>query len=290
MTRLTLVREVNWDVASGSLVANPLPELASLRAASLASERGVALGSAAAPHLVPGTAGGAAASAEVNVSYSGFSPGAVLGLCVLVNGSLGGGLGVSLTVNSGQSQAWLPEITLPGCEYNNTKLNTSDPHACQALCAAEGDTCKAWTSVPGKHNASSCSLKGCAPLPQSSATATSGIKANAAPGSVMVRVGACADVMQGGGDAAAPETAPFALLVGDSALSLRVFPDRSVADFFVQGGRWAGTMSWLDAEPRAPEASTVALWSSQSGVTADIDVWAMGCGWADPSWTDTPTL
>ena len=76
VTRLTLVREVNWDAALGSLVANPLPEIALLRAEILASERGVALGNAAAPHLVQGTAGGAAASADVNANFSGFAQGA----------------------------------------------------------------------------------------------------------------------------------------------------------------------------------------------------------------------
>ena len=66
----------------------------------------------------------------------------------------------------------------------------------------------------------------------------------------------------------------------------------SVGDSYISGeaGRWAGTISWLDAEPRAADASTVALWSSQPGVKADIDVWRMGCGWVDPSWTDKPSL
>jgi hypothetical protein len=291
VTRLTLVREVNWDAALGSLVANPLPEIALLRAEILASERGVALGNAAAPHLVQGTAGGAAASADVNANFSGFVQGAVFGLCVLVNGSLGGGLGVAITISSGESQAWLPNTNLPGCEYENTKLNSSDAHECQALCAAEGNRCAAWTSAPERKNTSACSLKSCVPTPpQGNAKDTSGIKAIAPPGSVLVRVGACSDVMQGGGDAAAPALAPFRMLADDSTLSLRVFPDRSVADIFVQAGRWAGTISWLDAEPRAADASTVALWSSQPGVKADIDVWRMGCGWVDPSWTDKPSL
>jgi hypothetical protein len=292
VTRLTLVREVNYDAALGLLVANPLPEISLLRAESLASERGVALGNAAAPHLVPGTAGGAAASADLIANFSGFAQGAVLGLCVLVNGSLGGGLGVAITISAGESRAWLPNTNLPGCEYENTKLNSSDAHLCQALCAAEGDRCVAWTSAPQKHNTSACSLKSCVPTPpQSNAKDISGIKANAPPGSVLVRVGSCADVMQGGGNAAAPALAPFRMLAEDnSTLTLRVFSDRSVADIFLQAGRWAGTISWLDAEPRAADASTVALWSSQPGVTADIDVWRMGCGWVDPSWTDAPSL
>ena len=95
----------------------------------------------------------------------------------------------------------------------------------------------------------------------------------------------------GGGDAAAPALAPFRMLADDSTLSLRVFPDRSVADVFVQGGRWAGTVAWLAKDPRAPGDSSVALWSNAtSTIVADIDVWSMGCGWADPSYTEHPTM
>ena len=36
----------------------------------------------------------------------------------------------------------------------------------------------------------------------------------------------------------------------EEALALRILPDRSVVDFFVQGGRFAGTQSWLSGTPR----------------------------------------
>lgn len=32
------------------------------------------------------------------------------------------------------------------------------------------------------------------------------------------------------------------------------------------------------------------LWSSISGVGAQVEVYGMGCGWLNPSFTDHPTL
>ena len=325
LTRLTLIREVNYDAALRTLVANPLPELVGLRSGVLASERGVALAAGAAPHAVPGTDGGAAASAEVGVSFSGFAPGAVFGACVLSSGgSFGTGLGVAITINSGevragarahacarafrtlrpshpalcarrrppfrkeQSQYWLPGVNLPGCDYNVTHAAYTDPLLCQAACTRDSANCSAFSFVPAKKG-STCSLKNCVPLPVDNPEYTSGIVASLAPGSVSVRVGSCAEVAQGRG-ALRGGAHSFPMLPGESSLSLRVFPDRSVADFFVQGGRWSGTMTWLDAAPRAANDSLVVLWATNSSVAADVDVWSMGCGWLTPSYTDTPTL
>jgi hypothetical protein len=79
------------------------------------------------------------------------------------------------------------------------------------------------------------------------------------------------------------------LLEGEDIVSVRILPDRSVVDYFVQGGRWAGTTSWISGYPRTSEASQVSMWST-SATTADIDVHSMGCGWEYPSYTDSPTL
>merc|ERR1719446_198561 len=43
LTRLTLLREVNYDVKTQNLVSNPVPELAGLRTGQLASEKGIKL-------------------------------------------------------------------------------------------------------------------------------------------------------------------------------------------------------------------------------------------------------
>lgn len=79
-------------------------------------------------------------------------------------------------------------------------------------------------------------------------------------------------------------------LYGSKTVSVRITPDRSVADFFVEGGRWSGTEAWPLPAARKAADSRVALWTSTAGVTADVDVYQMGCGWANPSYTTTPTL
>jgi hypothetical protein len=212
LTRLTLLREINYDAKFGNLVSNPVPELVGLRTGSLASEQGVAL-SPSASHAVAGTAGGAAASADVNVTFSGFKDGSVFGVCVLGN-SNNSGLGVAITV-----------------------------HGTSATVAV--DTCGAVMAMSTAAVAN---------------TAADGLKSTGNP--VMV----------------------------DSKLTVRVLADRSLADFFVQHGQWSGSVAWLAKAPRAAGDSTVSVWSQTPGITANIDVYGMGCGWETPSWTDHPTM
>jgi hypothetical protein len=145
---MTLVREVNWDVATGNLVSNPLPELTALRNGTLASESGVPLGPQA--YVVPGTAGGVAASADINITFSGFGPNAsaTFGVCFLANATAGSGLGVSLSIGSAPNASYyMPGIDLPGSDYNVTNVAYSDPHICQAACTADGAKCAAYTCV-----------------------------------------------------------------------------------------------------------------------------------------------
>lgn len=208
LTRLTLLREVNFDVPTQGLVSNPVPELAALRTAVIANETGVALSPE--PHVVGGTEGGAAASADVVVTFSGFSDGDVFGACVLSSGNITG-IAIAITVNATDATA-----TLKTC---NATLSGD----------ADDSETSAGTTFP---------------------------------------------------------------LLGDSTITLRVLPDRSVADFFLQGGRWAGTTSWLDPKtPRRAEDSSVLLFATNGeGVLADTLAWSMGCGWVDPSYTDAPTM
>eukprot|EP01043_Picozoa_sp_COSAG02_P090271 COSAG02_NODE_27145_length_616_cov_0.818182_2_plen_90_part_01 len=72
LTRLTLLREVNWDVKTQNLVSNPVPELLGLRTGVLASEKISSLPPIAGAHIVAKTGGGAAASADVVVNFTGF--------------------------------------------------------------------------------------------------------------------------------------------------------------------------------------------------------------------------
>jgi hypothetical protein len=79
-------------------------------------------------------------------------------------------------------------------------------------------------------------------------------------------------------------------LFDETELAVRITPDRSLADFFVQGGRWSGTVAWKSKTPRAAGDSQVSLWASTAGVKADLAVHAMGCGWENPSYTEHPTM
>ena len=88
----------------------------------------------------------------------------------------------------------------------------------------------------------------------------------------------------------AAEAKTFPMFADEDVVTVRILPDRSVADFFVQGGRWAGTSSWISGAPRTPDASQVTLFTGTAGVTADVDVYGMGCGWEFPSYTENPTM
>lgn len=60
---------MTYDLKTNDLVSNPVPELLSLRGASVASEQKVAL-AANSVHHVEKTAGGAAASADIEVNFT----------------------------------------------------------------------------------------------------------------------------------------------------------------------------------------------------------------------------
>merc|ERR1711907_429308 len=101
LTRLTLLREVNYDAKIQNLVSNPVPELKGLRTGSLASEKAVAL-KPNVIHAIKGTAGGAAASADIELTFSGITQGSdvVFGACVLANSTFEG-LGIHMEVTNG---------------------------------------------------------------------------------------------------------------------------------------------------------------------------------------------
>ena len=84
--------------------------------------------------------------------------------------------------------------------------------------------------------------------------------------------------------------ATFTIFADEDEVFVRILADRSIADIFLQGGRWAATQGWQHTAPRKPADSNVMVWSGSSGVSAQVDVHAMGCGWLNPSYTDKPTL
>ena len=208
-TRLSALREVNWDVKTRDLVANPLPEMTSLRSTTLASEH-IAL-SVNSPHVVAETGEGAAASSDIVLKFSGFNrtshpASTTFGTCFLGNGTSESGMGITVTVHP-------------------------DGHSGNYVGTIAPDSCKG----PGVAGTS------------------------------------------------------FPIFADEDEVLVRILADRSVADIFVQGGRWAGTIGWQGA-PRKPQDSNVMVWSGSTGVSVQVDVYAMGCGWLNPSYTDNPTL
>ena len=107
---LTLLREVRYDPRTEALVSNPVPELAGLRNATLFNLTSPVQVSGGAPRLLPGTEGGAAGSADIELSWRLPAPdqaSAVFGARVLAPptptptpfGQGGNGSGVEITVS-----------------------------------------------------------------------------------------------------------------------------------------------------------------------------------------------
>eukprot|EP01051_Picozoa_sp_SAG22_P007993 SAG22_NODE_585_length_8867_cov_11.509580_7_plen_637_part_00 len=121
LTRLTMLREVNYEAKTQSLVSNPVPELTGLRTGSLASEKAVALPANGA-HAVAGTSDGKAASADVVITFSGFTAATVpvsFGACVLGStANHSSGLGLSVTVHpvaDGEATGLTATVTVGEC-------------------------------------------------------------------------------------------------------------------------------------------------------------------------------
>jgi hypothetical protein len=215
LTRLTGLREVNYDPKAKNLVANPVPELKSLRGSSLASMKAASLSST--PTVVKGTAAGAAASADVEITFSGAKVGDKMGACVLgSSANATAGIGITITVTAPTPDGHTATVAVGHCGDANIQTTSSD------------------------HK----------PIPSNAVT----------------------------------------VHAEDGGITLRMMPDRSLADFFVQGGQWAGTSAWTSKTPRAAADSEISVWASGTAIKADIDVWSMGCGWLNPSYTDSPTI
>ena len=82
-----------------------------------------------------------------------------------------------------------------------------------------------------------------------------------------------ADGPAGNGPGAA---SPFPILRTETSLQVRVLVDRSVAEFFVAGGRAARAMRWYPAV--GDSGAAITAW--QAGATAVVEAHEMGCGWA----------
>ena len=130
-----------------------------------------------------------------------------------------------------------PAGDLPGKDHEfppGTK-----PEACQALCDKTPE-CHAWTFLkrggPGGQGMSCC-IKG--PIISDGCP-------HPAPGMVSgAKVAGSAQCTAGGGGGHHPAPSRKEIpLFNEAKLSVRILPDRSIADFFVAQGRWAGTEAW----------------------------------------------
>ena len=77
-------REIHYHPRLRTLVANPVRELVSLRNGTLTQEKEVGL-SAGVPHMLPGTAGGEAASADIEITVTLPAEAVAVGVVVLSN-------------------------------------------------------------------------------------------------------------------------------------------------------------------------------------------------------------
>jgi len=316
LTRLTGLREVNYEAKTQNLVANPVPELKNLRESVIAS--GAVTLASTGTHVISGTDSGVAASADVELNFTGFATAAnpvTFGACVLGSAAgNGSGLGLTITVDPDRqvatvmvgackngtddtSRASTASAAAPPGEANVTRMmnNTNflhgdifdhefpagtEPSACQQLCDKTA-ACEAWTFLKrGPNDGMACCIKG--PIAQDGCPAfDKGMWSGAKT----------AGVVKCDGPAPAPTPRGTSIpLFDEDVLTVRIMPDRSVADFFVQGGRWAGTTAWIGATPRKAEDSRISVYSESEGISVNVGVWTMGCGWLTPSYTETPTV
>ena len=337
LTRLTLLREVNFDAETMDLVSNPVKELTSLRTGSLASEQNVALASKT-PHYVPGTAGGAAASADIELTFHIPAAGAaVFGACVLAEPE-GTPPFVPHWETVVDSNAGYAKVGTPG-NHSTLLGNATDAAKCQSLCQ-KTQGCLEWAwkifgpnpppaflnatlacymindptdldtpairsqkgATSGKYLQSDPSGQGLGITltitPQSNGVPYLQATVGVCPGASGTATATTATTAAADADATAAADADIEggkgaavkMLPGEKSITVRILPDRSIVDFFVQGGRWSGSVSWIGGTPRAPNASQVSAFSETAGVTVDVDVYGMGCGWANPSYTAHPTM
>ena len=82
----------------------------------------------------------------------------------------------------------------------------------------------------------------------------------------------------------------FPILKGETTLDLRVLVDRSIVEVFFMGGRAVFSKTFNPAVLYVPDTHVVLqAWGADLTV-GSVDVFSMGCGWADPPYQPNPTL
>jgi hypothetical protein len=152
--QLTLMRDVRWHSQLEVLVSNPISELAELRNATVGSETNVAL-IPGKPYTLAGTAGGAAASADIVLNFTLPSSAVqLLGVAVLSGKALSwstddDGSGVDVLVNvsaaalDGTRAGWMSIGRRYGsCFWKDCCANLTTPDRGGGNCTARtSDSC-----------------------------------------------------------------------------------------------------------------------------------------------------
>jgi hypothetical protein len=291
---MTLPRDLRWHGALGRLVSAPGQDVASaLRRGGppLFYARALALPASGGAQWLGDWPPGAGNASELQATFALPEGGGNVsfGAAVLVGEGSGGGSGsanaslrivieydplaraASLTVGGSAAPVgpYMPGVDLPGGDYNVTDVRYSDPRACQAACARDGERCAAFTYVVRPPLAGACCLKGAAHgAPVAAAGCTSGVLRGGGGG--------------GGGGAGGAGSVPIPLLPGEAQLQLRVYVDRTLVEVFVGEGR-AGTTVGVGAElarAAAGAAGMQLLYSGGSGsggalAVSNVTVWQM---------------
>ena len=84
-------------------------------------------------------------------------------------------------------------------------------------------------------------------------------------------------------------SASFAILKGEAVVDIRVLVDRSLVEVFVMGGRVVFSKTYNPSVFYVPDTN-VALQAWGTPITADVDVFSMGCGYTKDPYQPHPTL
>jgi hypothetical protein len=303
----SLLRDVRYDSRFKQLVTSPIAEYESLRTGSVGSLQNVT----AEPGIfIPVGKGGRQLDLEVvfalpTSAVEGVDNGR-MGVAVLR--SADGANVTEIYIEQGSPPPpspppyahYMPHTDLPGADLYYFGVNYSDPHACEADCAANS-TCKACTYVGGKHQTTPypvprCCFKSKIPLPQQApSTITSGVinlpptppPAPPAP-PTPAPVSTWTLTINGTSSGAVPghvnkfpiASRTFALAADETTVSLRVVIDRSIVEAFAQGGRAVVTATAY--APATANGAGVLVAGFQHAVTViNATAHSMGCAWVE---------
>jgi hypothetical protein len=271
--QLTIMRDVRWVPRLQTLVANPVVELAALRNGTLAHVSQLTLAPGAV-HTLPGTGGGQAASADVEVNFTLPPAGADLfGVSVLSGAAMYGGdaddSGVDVLVNvsapaspGGKRRGFMTVSRRHGsCFYkdccNPCPRKPPFPPGCGQKGGGGGGNCTERTFDACQGPLGPCD----------------GRQPGPGPANASCRFG------HPGGNCGA---ASFEVLPGETELDFRVLVDRAIVEAFVMRGRAVSTMTFRPLDQGVPDTRVNLVGAATNGaslVVKEANVWSMGCGW-----------